>query len=73
MDGAFWGYIGEAFTWGNYTAENNGAFLSGVRTLKKINIHKKVKNVDIPRDCLPDSARQLEIVVPKHVNNVYIG
>lgn len=72
MDCAFGGFKGETFTWVNFTAEN-GAFFRGVRTLKKIKIHRKAKKVDIPRECLGACAKQLEIVVPKNVKSVYIG
>lgn len=72
IDDAFCGYIGETFTWGNLTAAN-GAFFRGVHTLKKIKIHKNAKEVDIPRNCLNDCAKQLEIVVPKYVKKVCIG
>lgn len=71
MDSAFAGYIGKTFTWKNFTADN-GAFFDGVKTLKTINIHKKVTDVEIPRNCLDDCAKQLEIVVPKSVESVYI-
>lgn len=71
MDCAFGGYRGETFTWRNFTADN-GAFFDGVKTLKKIKIHKKVKDVEIPRNCLDACAKQLEIVVPKNVESVYI-
>lgn len=71
MDCAFGGYRGETFSWVNFTADN-GAFFDGVRTLKTIKIHKKVKDVEIPRNCFDDCARQLEVVVPKNVERVYI-
>lgn len=72
MESAFCGYRGETFTWGNLTAAN-GAFFRGVSTLKKIRVHKDAKEVDIPRNCLTDSAGQLEIDVPRYVEKVYIG
>lgn len=71
MDYAFAGYCAETFTWGNFTAEN-GAFLKNLTQLKKIKIHKKVKKVEIPRNCLMNCAKQLEIIVPENVRSVYI-
>lgn len=72
MDGAFNGYTGSSFEWRNFTA-NNGAFFKRVTSLKKIIIPRKIKNAEIPRNCLNYSAKQLRIVVRAKVAGLYIG
>ena len=73
MEGAFSGYTGTSFVWRNFTKDNE-AFLSGCKTLKKIVFPKKLKKIDIPRNCFRDSWKTLKsFVVPAGVKTVYIG
>lgn len=72
MDDAFSGYIGKSFTWRNFTADN-GAFFDRVTTLRKITFPKKLKKIDIPRDCFGYSAKYLKLVIPDGVKSVYVG
>ena len=72
MDAAFSGYIGKSFAWRNFTADN-GAFFDRVTTLRKITFPKKLKKIDIPRDCFGYSAKYLKLVIPAGVKSVYVG